>query len=171
MFPSDKLLALLYDLDGVPQDPAYHPEGDALYHSLQVFDLARRQSRDPALWAAALLHDVGKAIDSRTHDQVGADLLDGLVAPRVVWLVRHHLCLLRAPRPTRSRLRGSTALADLERLRGWDLGGRSRDAYPSSPENAMDLLLLHSPTLLPDGDPAPLPDVADLDSLEIRSLR
>jgi hypothetical protein len=55
------LLHLLLGLDGVRQDPRYHPEGDALFHSLQAFELARRETSDRALWAAALLHDVGKA--------------------------------------------------------------------------------------------------------------
>ena len=34
---------LLLPLENVKEDPKYHPEGDALYHSLQVFDL--RQGR------------------------------------------------------------------------------------------------------------------------------
>src|SRR4051794_22090790 len=101
------LLDLLLALDGVAQPARYHPEGDALYHSLQVFDCARRETDDRTMWAAALLHDVGKAIDGQTHDEVGADLLDGLVCPRVVWLVRHHLDLLRAPARTRRRRRGT----------------------------------------------------------------
>ena len=33
--------ALLLPLENVKQNLKYHPEGDALYHSLQVFDLAR----------------------------------------------------------------------------------------------------------------------------------
>ena len=32
---------LLLPLENVKESPQYHPEGDALYHSLQVFDLAR----------------------------------------------------------------------------------------------------------------------------------
>ena len=41
----------------------YHPEGDALYHSLQVFDLACEESPyDEDFLLAALLHDVGKAM-------------------------------------------------------------------------------------------------------------
>src|SRR5579863_4903288 len=32
---------LLLPLENVKQSPKYHPEGDALYHSLQVFELAR----------------------------------------------------------------------------------------------------------------------------------
>jgi len=33
--------ALLLPLENVKQSRKYHPEGDVLYHSLQVFDLAR----------------------------------------------------------------------------------------------------------------------------------
>lgn len=145
------LTEMLLALDGVQQNPTYHPEGDALFHSLQVFDLARQQTDDVQLWAAALLHDVGKALRCGDHDEVGADLLDGLVAPRVVWLVRHHLDLLRAPGATRRRLRGKTELADLERLRRWDLGGRSPHALVGSVEEAVDQLLCRSDSCLIDG--------------------
>lgn len=134
------LLELLLALDGVQQDPRWHPERDALYHSLQAFDLARRDSDDRALWAAALFHDVGKALGSADHAEVGADLLDGLLAPRVVWLVRHHLDLLDAPAATKRRLRGTQDLADLQRLRRWDVGGRSPRASVMSPDAALDVL-------------------------------
>lgn len=149
------LLEMLLDLNGVRQDPRWHPEGDALYHSLQSFEVARRDTADRTLWAAALLHDVGKAVSSPDHDEVGADLLDGLVCPRVVWLVRHHLDLLRAPAATKRRLRGSPALGDLARLRRWDVGGRSPHATVPSPEDAI-AILLDGPldALSPSGDPA-----------------
>lgn len=137
----DELLGLLEALDGVAQDPRYHPEGDALFHSLQVFDLARSATNDRDLWAAALFHDLGKSFDGPTHDEIGGDLLEGLVNDRVVWLVRHHLDLLRDPRRTRARLRGTPELADLERLRRWDLAGRRPNALVPSAEDA--LLLLH----------------------------
>jgi hypothetical protein len=135
------LLDLLLALDGVRQDPRWHPEGDALFHSLQAFELARRESPDPQLQAAALLHDVGKALGSADHAGVGADLLDGLVAPRVVWLVRHHLDLLDDPAATKRRLRGTAALADLQRLRRWDVGGRSPRASVLQPDAALGVLL------------------------------
>jgi exopolyphosphatase/pppGpp-phosphohydrolase len=137
----DDLLDLLSALDGVRQDPRHHPEGDALYHSLQAFELARRDTDDRALWAAALLHDVGKALGSADHAETGADLLDGLVGPRIVWLVRHHLDLLEQPGVTKRRLRGTARLADLQRLRRWDVGGRSPHARVPAPEVALAHLL------------------------------
>lgn len=154
------LLDLLVSLDGIRQDPYWHPEGDALYHSLQAFDLARRDTEDRALWAAALLHDVGKAISSPDHDEVGADLLDGLVSPRIVWLVKHHLDLLRTPAVTKRRLHRSRALTDLQRLRRWDVGGRSPIAIVATPEIALEMLFDKADmTLLsPGGEPAPFHD-------------
>lgn len=133
-------VAWLCALDGVPQDPKYHPEGDALFHSLQVFDLALAEGADPELLAAALLHDVGKAEAGRDHDRVGADMLDGL-PERTVWLVAHHLDLLRDPAATRARWRGTAALDDLERLRRWDLGGRKRHARVREPEEAAAIVV------------------------------
>lgn len=149
----EQLLDLLLDLDGVRQDPRYHPEGDALFHTLQVFGLALRETRDPELLAAALLHDVGKAHAGPDHDEVGADLLDGLLCPRVVWLVRHHLDLLRNPRRARHR---RTEIGALQQLRRWDLGGRQRSARVLSPEQAVAILLDHPPLFDP-GDEAGSP--------------
>ncbi len=136
----NELFSLLDALDGVQQSPKYHPEGDALFHSLQVFELAMNATEDRVLWAAALFHDVGKAIDGPLHDEVGADLLEGLLPDRAVWLVRHHLDLLKDPRRTRRRWLGTLELLDLERLRKWDLGGRNPHARVMTIENAFDLL-------------------------------
>jgi HD superfamily phosphodiesterase len=137
---NDELFSLLAALDGIQQSPKYHPEGDALYHSLQVFELAMKATDDRVLWAAALFHDVGKAIDGPMHDEVGADLLEGLLPDRAVWLVRHHLDLLKDPRRTRRRWLGTPELLDLERLRKWDLGGRNPNARVLELESALELL-------------------------------
>lgn len=150
---NDELLDLLQALDGVPQDPRYHPEGDALFHSLQVFAHARRETDDPVLIGAALLHDVGKALRGPDHDAEGADLLEGLVHPRIVWLVRHHLDLLRAPGVTRRRLRDTDRLGALERLRRWDLAGRSPRAVVPSPEEAISYLTRFADRIAPDAIP------------------
>jgi len=137
---NDDLVSLLAALNGVRQSPRYHPEGDALFHSLQVFELAYRSTDDRVLWAAALFHDVGKSVDSALHDEVGADLLEGLLPARAVWLVRHHLDLLKDRRLARRRYAGTSALRDLEQLRRWDLGGRDPNARVMSLEDAIDLL-------------------------------
>lgn len=147
MDPDLTLIDLLNALDGIPQHPRHHPEGDALYHSLQVFEHATRASRDPELWAAALLHDVGKAIDVRGHAEMGAELLTDVVSPRVVWLVRHHMHLAYHPHRTRRRFRNDPRLRDLERLRRWDLAGRSPYANVLYDPDMAVSMLHHTPAL------------------------
>ncbi|QDU90623.1 HD domain protein [Pirellulimonas nuda] len=84
--------ALLVPLENVRQNPRYHPEGDALYHSLQVFDHARdHDPYDAELLAAALLHDVGKAIDRHDHEAASARALRGLASERTLWLIENHM--------------------------------------------------------------------------------
>jgi hypothetical protein len=63
---------LLLPLENVQQSPKYHPEGDVLYHSLQVFELAREhRPYDEEFLLAALLHDVGKGLDRSDHVAAG----------------------------------------------------------------------------------------------------
>ena len=74
---------LLGALEKVRQNPAYHPEEDALYHSLQVFELAReRVAYDEEFLLAALLHDVGKGIDAGDHVAAGVEALGKLYRSR-----------------------------------------------------------------------------------------
>lgn len=122
--------ALLLPLEDVKQDPRWHPEGDALFHSLQVYDLAaRREPWDLELQQAALLHDVGKGIDPRAHVEAGVAALDGLVSERVLWLVEHHMdgqqALDGALRVKRKRaLKASEHYPDLLTLARCDRQGR-----------------------------------------------
>jgi len=106
-----ELLPEVFALADVPQPPDYHPEGDALTHTL----LALRHlppGADRRLTWAALLHDVGKALTTREirgrlraydHDRKGAELTMDILArlgmeereaADVVWLVRHHMFAL-----------------------------------------------------------------------------
>jgi predicted HD phosphohydrolase len=84
--------ALLLPLESVKQSREYHPEGDALYHSLQVFELARDEvPYDEELLLAALLHDVGKAIEPADHVAAGLEALAEFITPRTAWLIEHHM--------------------------------------------------------------------------------
>lgn len=81
---------LLLPLEQVKQPRHLHPEGDALYHSLQVFMLAREAlPYDEEFLLAALLHDVGKAIDPQDPIGAGLEALDGQITPRTQWLIAH----------------------------------------------------------------------------------
>ncbi len=139
----DYLSSLLYDLDGVKQSPKYHPEGDALFHSLQVFQLAREASDDPILWAAALFHDVGKAVDSKHHARIGGEMLSGVLNPQVTWLVEHHLDLMHSPRKTRKKYGAQPRFAQLQKLRRFDVNGRDPAAQVISVAAAIESLQLH----------------------------
>jgi len=84
--------SLLLPLEHVKQNPRYHPEGDVLYHSMQVFELARdRIPYDEELLLAALLHDVGKGIDPHDHVRSGLEALGGFITERTHWLIEHHM--------------------------------------------------------------------------------
>ena len=112
------------------QNPKYHPEGDALYHSLQVFDLARDElPYDEEFLLAALLHDVGKAIDPHDHVAAGLEALAGFITERTGWLIEHHMEAQQtlgrhARRPRQRRLMESESYDELLTLARCDRAGR-----------------------------------------------
>ncbi len=127
--------ALLLPLEYVKEDPRYHPEGDVLYHSLQVFDLARDElAYDEEFLLAALLHDVGKAIDRQDHVAAGLDALSGFVTARTAWLIEHHMLghglldgTIGAGTPPTAAVGTLRGTAIVMRMRpGWSPGGRNR---------------------------------------------
>lgn len=114
--------SLLLPLENVRQNPAFHPEGDALYHSLQVFDLAvHRRPYDEEFLLAALLHDVGKAYGTENHVEAGLEALEGTISERTAWLIRHHM--------------------DGHRVRRRDIGARAERRLREN-ENFEELMLL-----------------------------
>lgn len=56
------LLPEIAALEGVPQHPKWHPEGDVLTHTFMVVAQAAQLHKDVALRFAALVHDVGKGV-------------------------------------------------------------------------------------------------------------
>ena len=132
---------LLLPLENVKENPEYHAEGDALYHSLQVFELARAElPYDEEFLLAALLHDVGKAIDRRDHVAAGLEALAGHITPRVAWLIEHHM--------------------EGQQLADGRLGARARRRLEAS-EDYEELKLLAVATARAERAAAPAPDLAE----------
>jgi predicted HD phosphohydrolase len=136
----------LLPLESIKQNPKYHPEGDALYHSLQVFEHARAaRPYDEEFLLAALLHDVGKAIDPSDHIGAALDALRGAVTPRTLWLIEHHMDLLSYREKglsarARKALEGSEYTDDLKLLRDCDDAGRTPGAPVSTVDEALAYL-------------------------------
>jgi hypothetical protein len=137
---------LLLPLEDVKQSPRYHPEGDVLYHSLQVFELARdRRPYDEELLLAALLHDVGKGIDPADHVTAALDALDGLITERTRFLIENHMLAHdyqtgKLPPKERGRLEASPDFEDLLLLREVDDAGRVPGAAVGTVDEALDYL-------------------------------
>jgi hypothetical protein len=133
----------LEPLEEVKQNPKQHPEGDALFHSLQVFHLARDlRPYDEEFLLAALLHDVGLAIDPLDYVAAGVDALRGAVTERTLWLIEHQMDLSpRRERGLSSKLKReldeSEFAEDLRLLSDLDQAGR----VPGQPVDSVDEVL------------------------------
>src|SRR5205085_4231262 len=93
--PHQMFRLLLLPLENVKQSPKYHPEGDVLYHSLQVFELAKdTRPWDEEFLIAALLHDVGMGLDPYDHMGAAVSALDGLITDRTRFLIANHMLAL-----------------------------------------------------------------------------
>lgn len=128
----DRIAAAVAVLETVRQDPARHPEGDALEHTLQVFDLVHRERPyDEELLTAALVHDVGLAIDRGAAVEAAVAALGDLVTPRTRWLIET-LPLARAHadrtlgQRARQRLEAHPDFHDVVLLADADRRGRVR---------------------------------------------
>jgi predicted HD phosphohydrolase len=136
--------ALLLPLENVKQHPKYHPEGDVLYHSLQVFDLACDElPYDEEFLLAALLHDVGKGLDPRDHVAAGLEALEGFISQRTAWLIEHHMEAHRVLDGTigaraHRRLRENESYEELLLLCGCDRGGRVAGVQTSELTEAIE---------------------------------
>lgn len=137
---------LLKPLEEVKQNARFHPEGDALYHSLQVFERARdRRAYDEEFLLAALLHDVGKAIDPADHVAAGLEALEGSITERTANLIAHHMEAIAYRAGTlgaRSRIRLShnEDFEDIMLLRELDDLGRVPGAEVPELDEALDFL-------------------------------
>jgi hypothetical protein len=137
---------LLLPLENVQGSPVYHPEGDVLYHSLQVFELARdRRPYDEEFLLAALLHDVGKGLDRGNHVEAALQALDGLITARTHFLIAHHADAHdyrtgKLGARLRRELEASPDFEDLMLLRECDDAGRVPGAVVGTVDEALDYL-------------------------------
>jgi hypothetical protein len=137
---------LLLPLENVKESRQHHPEGDALYHSLQVFDLARVElPYDEEFLLAALLHDVGKAIDRHHHVTAGLEALAGHITPRVAGFIEHHMegqDLLDGSLGVRARrrLEASEDYEELKLLARCDRNARQRGVQTSDLVESLEYL-------------------------------
>ena len=80
-------LSMIKDLQGVDQNPKFHPEGNVFIHTMMVVDEGaknREKSNDKRVFMwTLLLHDIGKKpttkmrkgrLTSYNHESVGADM-------------------------------------------------------------------------------------------------
>ena len=138
--------SLLLPLENVKQNTAWHPEGDALYHTLQVFELARNElPYDEEFLLAALLHDVGKAIDPHDHVAAGLEAVAGFITDRTGWLIAHHMDaqqLLDGTLGARAkrRLMESESFEELMTLARCDRAGRVPGAEAPELDEALDYI-------------------------------
>jgi predicted HD phosphohydrolase len=137
---------LLLPLENVAGHPVYHPEGDVLYHSLQVFELAREErGYDEEFLLAALLHDVGKGLDPAHHVEAALQALDGLITERTQFLIANHMHAQDYRAGTlgarmRRLLEASPDFEDLLLLVECDRKGRVRGAIVGTVDEALDYL-------------------------------
>lgn len=138
--------SLLLPLENVKQNLKYHPEGDVLYHSLQVFDLARDElPYDEEFLTAALLHDVGKGIDPANHVAAALEALEGFITERTAWLIEHHMLAHMLAdgtlgRRKHRRLQESGNFEELELLGRCDRAGRRPGVEVTELEDAIAYL-------------------------------
>lgn len=139
-------LSLLLPLDRVRQDRNRHPEGDVLYHSLQVFELARElRPWDEDFLLAALLHDVGKGLDPLDHVNAGLAVLEGHISDRTKWLIENHGTAQRVKDGTagaraRRRLTNADDGDALDLLARCDRDGRLPGRIVGTAEDALEYI-------------------------------
>lgn len=130
---NDKMHPLFQHLEnckGVNQREDHHPEVDLFSHSVQVLNLALKDSDDIDLIFAAMLHDIGKQINTLGHDDYSADMCKGYISEKTEWLIRNHIRIIYLFTGEMKKQKKVKNLVyhpwfpDLVMLRRWDTLGR-----------------------------------------------
>jgi len=91
------ILPEVYQLCGVPQEQAWHPEGDVFEHSMQALDAAAcvQQPTDYEMLVlryAALCHDLGKALTTKCEGGVWRSIGHEIVGAKLSRTLLHRIC-------------------------------------------------------------------------------
>ena len=140
---SDTFRPLLERLESFHWDYAEHPEGDALYHSLQVYELGRDlHPYDVEFQWACLLHDIGFVVDPRSPEEAALRVLAGRGTERVEFLVGNLSTahrILKHETQAKS-LRKSESFEELLDLARCDRDGRQPGKVVPTLEEALEQL-------------------------------
>jgi hypothetical protein len=123
-------------LNGIKQAEKHHPEGCVLTHTLQVINLAFRETTDTDLILASMLHDIGKYENSIGHEQIAVEWLHPYCSVKTLWLIEHHMRIWYYLFGTMKKLGKCKELAehpwlsDLIQLCRWDYAGRKPNIKP-----------------------------------------
>jgi len=123
----------LESLKEVNQGIEHHPEINAFNHSLQVLELAFKESNDTDLILSAMLHDIGKSINTIGHDKIAIELLKDYLSVKSLFLIEHHIRIRNLIDGKMKRLSkieyliNHSWLPELILLARWDILGRIPD--------------------------------------------
>ena len=126
----EPIFAFVDRLDGVKQSAIHHPEGCVLTHTMQVTNLAFRETIDTDMILAAMLHDIGKFENSHGHEQLAVEWLEPLCSVKTLWLIEHHMRIWYYLFGSMKKLGKCKKIAehpwlpDLVQLARWDYAGR-----------------------------------------------
>ncbi len=134
---------LLNKLESIRLDPILHPEGDLLYHSLQVYELGlAERPYDEEFLLACLVHDIGVGLDRRHPLDATWNAIGELITPRTWFFIENRAEAVEYLSTGRIRgtLKRSEDFEDLVLLARCDLKGRVRGAHVSSVEEALEYI-------------------------------
>jgi hypothetical protein len=138
-FPTVQMM--LNNLESIRLDPAKHPEGDLLYHTLQVYELGlAERPYDEEFLLACLLHDIGVALDRRHPLEAAWQAIGQLVTPRTWFFIENRAEAVEylATGRIRGTLKRSEDFEELVLLAKCDVKGRVRGAKVSTVEEALE---------------------------------
>lgn len=140
-FPTMRMV--LQGLERIFGDPREHPQGDLLYHSLQVFELAvEARPYDEEFLLACLLHDAGLALDRRHPMEAAWNTLGPLITARTWFFIENRaeaVDYLKTGK-IRGTLRKSEDFEELVLLAKFDLAGRKRGVKVRDLDEALDFI-------------------------------